>query len=480
LPPFSRRTRPDTLANAPEADARTLTFSVGSELLGMEASLVQEITPLPRLARMPHAPEALMGVAQVRGVIVPVLSVASLLGREQSPVHRMIVTEMDGPVGLAVTGVSQIVSGDDSSSVTRIDIASLVAAAIPERRARRVSSPIIAASRQTGHVHAETITLVSLVASGQDFALPLASIEEVLRLPSEIARIPLADAATIGSVAWRGAVLPLLSLSALLRLPITPITLRSRVVVVRIGAHRVGLVVDAMRTIESVPERDVDAVPQVLNRTGGEARIQAICRLDEGTRLLSVLAPDYLIDEDITMRLLQGDTGGKGEMTGDIDRQDERFLLFTISGECFGMPIEAVQEVALLPTRLTSLPKAPAFVQGVMNVRGEAIPVIDQARRFNGISFAGAKPRVIVVRIGELTAGFIVDAVSQVVRPPADALRPAPDLGGGGARVFDRVFTLDGQDKLVLIISPQELLDRAEKDVLVALGTKNRAGKGKP
>jgi purine-binding chemotaxis protein CheW len=93
------------LAQAPATDARTLTFSVGGELLGMAAWMVQEIVPLPRLARVPHAPAALMGVAQIRGVIVPVLSVASLLGREQSQVQRVIVTDMDGPVGLAVTDV---------------------------------------------------------------------------------------------------------------------------------------------------------------------------------------------------------------------------------------------------------------------------------------------------------------------------------------------------------------------------------------
>jgi purine-binding chemotaxis protein CheW len=113
-----------------------------------------------------------------------------------------------------------------------------------------------------------------------------------------------------------------------------------------------------------------------------------------------------------------------------------------------------------------------------MNVRGQVIPVIDQAHRFNGTPVAGAKPRVIVVRIGELTAGFIVDAVLQVVQPPADALRDAPDLGSDGMRVFDRVATLEGDDSLVLIVSPQELLDRAERDLLLALGKK--AAKSKP
>jgi purine-binding chemotaxis protein CheW len=470
------------LAPAPAADrapdARTLTFSVGDERMGMAAALVHEVVTLPRLVRVPHAPDALMGVANIRGAIVPVLSLARLLGQGQAAVHRVIVTQIDGPVGFAVTDVSQILDGKEAAGVARIDVAGLVAAAVPERRARAFTGTIVGSAAQTDAAVSETIALVAFAVGEQDFAFPLAAIEEVLRLPSAIARMPHGDAAALGSVASRGAVLPLLSLAVLLALPVAPLTSRSRVVVVRIGAHRVGMVVDAMRSIERVAESDVDPVPQVLNRSGGEARIQAICRLGGGSRLLSVLAADQLVDEHITARLLQGEAGDKRDMTGATDGQGERFLLFRIGDETFGLPIDAVQEVALLPPRLTPLPRAPAFVQGVMNVRGQIVPVIDQAHRFNGTPVAGAKPRVIVVRIGELTAGFIVDAVSQVVQPPADALRDAPDLGSDGARVFDRVATLDGDDSLVLIVSPQELLDRAERDLLLALGKK--AAKSKP
>lgn len=453
-------------------------FSLGDELLGMAASAVQEIVPVPRLARVPHGPEALLGVAQIRGVIVPVLSAASLLGRAQSPVQRVIVIEMDGPVGLAVTRVSKIADDDEAVSAVRVDFAGLVAAAVQDRRARRSTGTLVATSAQTADAHAQTLALVAFAVSGQAFALPLASIEEVLRLPPQIARLPHADAASLGSMASRDAVLPLLSLAALLALPIAPMSGLSRAIVVRIGMHRVGFVVDAVRSIERVSERDIDAIPQVLNRGAGEARIQAICRLDGGSQLLSVLAPDQLVDESITALLLQGNAKGKGVMTGGTDGQGERFLLFRIGDENFGLPIDAVQEVVLLPPRLTPLPKAPAFVQGVMNVRGQVIPVIDQARRFNGVPIVGAKARVIVVRIGELTAGFTVDAVTRVVQPSADALRPAPDLGGD-ARVFDRVASLDGEEALVLIISPQELLDRAERDLLLALG-RAKAAKSKP
>jgi purine-binding chemotaxis protein CheW len=125
-----------------------------------------------------------------------------------------------------------------------------------------------------------------------------------------------------------------------------------------------------------------------------------------------------------------------------------------------------VADVAPLPRTLTRLPKAPAFVRGVMNLRGAVVPVIDQAERFGAAAAAGSKRRVVVVRIGDLQAGFVVDSASEVLRIAADAVGPAPDLGGAETRVFDRIANLPDQDRIVLIVSPRELLDRAEQDLL--------------
>ncbi|HUD27601.1 MAG TPA: chemotaxis protein CheW [Novosphingobium sp.] len=465
------------MASAPALSEQTLTFSVGERRLGLPASIVLEVAPVPRIARVPHAPPALLGVASLRGAVVPVLSVARLLGEADGAMERVVVVDLDGPVGLAVTGVSHVVDDREADAVARIDVAALVARAIPARPQRRAAGSGIAVSDVAGTAQTETVALVAFAVGGQDFALPLATIGEVMRLPPEIARMPHADGVVVGTIAARGAVLPLLSLAALLALPVQPATARSRIVVVRIGAHRVGMVVDAMRSIARVPESEIDPVPQALNRGGPEARIQAICRMEGGGRLLSVLAPDQLLREDITARLLQGLSGDEQEMTDAATPtrghgEDERFLLFRIGEDTFGLPIAAVQEIVPLPPRLTPLPKAPDFVLGVMTVRGQVIPVIDQSRRFHGTPTAGAKPRVIVVQIGTLTAGFLVDAVSEVAQVAAAELRDAPELGTGGARVFDRVAALDGRDALVLIVSPQELLDRAERDLLASLGRK--------
>lgn len=457
---------------------RTLTFSVGERRLGLPASLVREIAPPSRLSRVPHGPAALLGLANLRGTVVPVLSVARLLGEADAQVGRIIVADLDGPVGLAVTAVAKMVQDDAAPEVSRLDLAALMKRAVPERRSqgtRHRAAPIGQDQAETADRadDGETHALVTFLAGGQDFALPLDSVVEIRRLPAEITLMPHADAAVVGTMPLRGEVLPLLSLSALLGLRARERSHAARVVIVRVGGHQVGLVVEAMKAIERVSEGQIDLVPQALKR-GGEAQIQAICRMDQGTRLLSVLSCDQLLREDITARLHQTASGDQGEMNGGPTMvQGERFVLFRIGDDRFALPVREVQEISALPERLAPLPKAPAFVKGLMSVRGEVIPVIDQVRRFNGAeAMAGDKPRVIVVRIGTLTAGFIVDAVSEVAEIAEANIREAPDLGSEEARIFDRVAQLATSDDLVLIVDPQALLDRAERELVAGLSAK--------
>jgi purine-binding chemotaxis protein CheW len=390
-----------------------------------------------------------------------------LLGRPGTKGRRLIVLEGEAPVGLAVDEIGAVA---DDPGVPFIEIDPLLSHAFGDRTAggTRGRAGIVADDRSISEAGA-TIALVAFAIGDQEFALPIDQVEEVLRLPGDIAVLPGADAAVLGTVAVRGALLPLLSLAALLGLPGGLAGRGRRVVVVRVGQHRVGLQVDAMRAVLQIDETLVDPVPAALARGSAEARIQAICRLDDGRRLVSVLAADHLLRAELMTHLLQSGEGEVDHAAADQDDTAEPFLLFRVGEEDFALPLAAVEEVALLPERLTRLPRAPDFVEGVMNLRGRVLPVIDQGRRFRGEATGGRRRRVIVIRAGELDAGFIVDAVSEVLHVPAYRLRPAPELGDGGARVFDRIANLEEQQRLILIVSPQELLDRAERDLLAAL-----------
>ena len=135
------------------------------------------------------------------------------------------------------------------------------------------------------------------------------------------------------------------------------------------------------------------------------------------------------------------------------------------------MHIRSVDEVIRFPEDIPRVPGAPLFVMRVINLRGKAIPLIDQRTRFDTPSIQqSAKSRAIVLTLGRLQAGFVVDEVSEVKAISSSALSEAPDLSSTEADVFDRVAHIEQDGRMILLIDPQELLTGAEQDVIAAIG----------
>lgn len=468
------------MASEPGDDrGQLLTFRVADARFALPASAVREVVRRPKVTRVPHAPASLLGLGNLRGAVVPLVSLGALIGKPVGAAGRVIILEQADPVGILVDEVSAMIGRGAESDAQLIDLPALLIQAFGSARpaARSAGIGSVSAAVRAGAA-ANDVALLAFAVSGQEYALPLEQIEEVTRLPASITLLPRADAVVVGTIARQGRLLPLLSLQLLLGLQRIGTGQRPRVVIVRIGTHRVGLVVDAVSSILRVDESLIDPVPAVLSRGSGEARIQAICRLDGGKRLVSVLAADHLIRDDLTSQLARQSDSEEEDVATETGSGTEQFLVFRLGEQDFGLPIAAVTEVTMLPDKLTRLPRAPAFVEGVMNLRGQVIPIVDQRRRFLGDAASGKRRRVVVVSLGDVQAGFVVDMVSEVLRVPASALRAAPELGSEGTRVFDRVANLDGGG-MILIVEPRELLDRAERDMLAAMARPG-AGEGAP
>lgn len=446
---------------------RMLGFRVGDAHFAMPAADVREVVRRPRLTRVPHAPVSLLGLGNLRGSVLPLIALGALIDRAVTDAGRVIVLERADPVGLLVDDITGMTQGGD---LPVLDIDALLGARFVGTAQGAQRQGAVGGARPDEDA-GEDIVLLSFAAGDQDYALPITQIEEVIRLPAAITRLPESDAVVIGTVERAGGLLPLLSLQHLLGLG-GAVQDRRRVVIVRVGTRSVGLVVDQIRSVLRVDEQHIDAVPEVLTRGRAEARIQAICRVDGGRHLVSILAADHLLRADLTARLLQ-DKSEKSESMAQQHTDDDQVLVFQLGGQDFGLPIAVVDEVTAMPAKITRLPRAPDFVLGVMNLRGDVIALIDQRRRFHGEAAAGQRRRVIVVTLGPLRVGFVVDAVSEVLRVPASAIRTAPGLGDERMRVFDRIATLDAElgdaARMILMVDPQELLDRAERDLVAAL-----------
>ncbi len=126
---------------------------------------------------------------------------------------------------------------------------------------------------------------------------------------------------------------------------------------------------------------------------------------------------------------------------------EEQFIIFRLGHQEYGLPIAAVDEIARPPDRVTRLPKAPAFIDGMMNLRGSVVPIVDLRRRFELTSTEpGSAQRILVLAVAGVRTGFMVDDVSEVIKVPAAAIYPAPELSTEQIRLIGRVANLDAQE----------------------------------
>ena len=147
--------------------------------------------------------------------------------------------------------------------------------------------------------------------------------------------------------------------------------------------------------------------------------------------------------------------------TGDL----KQFISFSIGEEEYGLELLRVKEVIRI-REITWLPKAPSFVKGIINLRGDVIPIIDLRDKFGlEAKEATAMTRVIVVEVEERMIGMVVDSASQVVRIPADQIDPPPPMLGGFSQEFiTGVGKLD--DKLIILLNTDAILTMEEINAL--------------
>jgi purine-binding chemotaxis protein CheW len=140
-----------------------------------------------------------------------------------------------------------------------------------------------------------------------------------------------------------------------------------------------------------------------------------------------------------------------------------QLVSFELNGEEYGIDILSVQEINKM-TQITKVPNSPTFVEGVINLRGRVILVIDLRTRLNIEKKEHDKDtRIIVVEIKKRTIGFIVDAVNEVLRIPVNVTEAPPELVSGiDSEFIKAVGKLE--DRLLILIDLEKILSATETE----------------
>jgi purine-binding chemotaxis protein CheW len=137
-----------------------------------------------------------------------------------------------------------------------------------------------------------------------------------------------------------------------------------------------------------------------------------------------------------------------------------QFVTFTLNDEEYAVDILSVQEINRI-TEITKVPNSPDYVEGVINLRGKVIPVINLRSKFGFEEKAtDDNSRIIIMEIQGIINGVIVDSVSEVLRIPASAIEAAPEVASDTISQFIKgLAKLD--DRLIILIEINNLIEEA-------------------
>lgn len=140
----------------------------------------------------------------------------------------------------------------------------------------------------------------------------------------------------------------------------------------------------------------------------------------------------------------------------------ESYVLFELAGATYALPSRQIQQLDMVSTP-TPVPNAPAFVDGVVSVRGQVIPAVSLRARFGFPRVAhDVRSRLVIVREQARTVGLIVDSAREFATVPPESIKPLPEGIGGTSGRYLRGIAEHGE-RLLLIVDVHELLETGEQ-----------------
>lgn len=441
--PAAERT-PDVAA---EEHEHLVTFRIGEEEYGIPIMAVQEIIRVPNVSTVPNAPAGVVGIASLRNRILPVVDLRTMFG------FRPLKDELDAFCG-RVRAFEQL----HADAVENL------------RDALDGGRPF---KRGQLRMHAEFERWQeSFASSDRLLRLLMAPVREAVkdaaaRLRAAAGLLENGDAAA----ARREADGPLRAanaqLAGLFEKLYAGVARRDdeRCLVVSVNGLPMALRVDAVNQVLQAPRSTVEETPGIVGGDGPDRdRVRGIAKLDGGKRLIMLLAVDKLVTRS-ELKSMEKMTAGsaaadRDRAAGDADADERQLVTFKVSSEEFAVDIMLVQEIIRLE-KVTKVPHVPEYVEGVVNLRGNVLPVIDLRKRVHLASKAYTDAtRVLVLDLKGVKTGVIVDAVSEVLRVHARHIEPAPAIVRSryGDHIIEGVGKLNKGERMFLLLRAEELL----------------------
>jgi len=472
-----------------------VTFYLDKELFGIELTYVKEIIRLPEMVRVPGTPTYFSGLANLRGNLLPVIDGRkrfSLPDAAETDATRVMVLEYRGEtIGYTVDRMSEVINlenatedtlraaqgredlisrvikmNDGSAMVMVINIEVLFPR-LEDAGPKNYSSVVVQERKNEDAGREDLKQFVGFKLADEEYAVAIDTVQEIVWVPDQISRSPGFPHYMDGLFSLRRRTVPMLNLRRFFGLPDRPYDDRSRALVLSLkdGDKKTvfGLGVDSITEVLRFTVEEIEPLPELLR---GEAtkNLTGVCKLEEGKRLIYLLDPCSILAEgEISM-----DGAGDEEGEAVLERRavsEEQFVIFHLQEEEYAVTIQSVKEIIRLP-EIARVPRAPAYVEGVINIRGSILPVVNLRLKLSlPAKKSDDRSRIVVVDLNGVSTGLVVDAVREVRKISADQIAPVPEVLKAhlDTGYLNGVVRLADTQRSVLLLDLKNILTGAEQ-----------------
>lgn len=293
------------------------------------------------------------------------------------------------------------------------------------------------------------LQFVTFGVDGEVFGFPMASVSEIIRVPSTV-DVPLTPGALTGLANLRGSVLPILDLRLVLGLDPIQASEATRVIVTDEGTP-VGMVVDKVHQVISVDPEQIE--PGTGLRTSVNAQLLAgVIKQGQGKSMIQLLDVSQLIASEFETVLSSavdtvGGTQTAEQIEADEDADIEQLVSFKLDEQEYAFNLMDVEGTLRVPESITKVPQSDSHVLGLIDLRGRLIPLISLRRLFRMPEQAiGENHRILLIHFdraggGKDSVGLVVDQVREVLRvhlseqDEMPATQPRPSERGNHSRL---------------------------------------------
>jgi len=430
-----------------------VSFKIAKEEYAFDIDKVREILRVTDITTVPNASPYVRGLFTVRNQLLPVLDLRVLLGVENYLSERLKkVDDMTLETKKWESVLKNAIeSGTEFTGNKDIKKSSFE---IWFKKFDTSSDIIQADTKKLQQLHIDLFEYINKFYEKQDFV----SEQSQLFFKKSIA--PLIE--------------NILKIFSDLKLSLkTHISEDQRILVVETGSTNIGYLVDDVNEVIRIPKSVIDETPGIASSKQRE--LQGVAKLDKGERLIMIINENTLVtvEEQRELAGLAADSKKEGiiENKDDIQEtlaqknlEEEQLVTFEVGKEEYGISILEVQEINRLE-EITTVPRSPYYIDGVTNLRGNVIPVINVRKLFDlDTKEVDDKTRIIIVDINDKKTGLRVDQVNEVLRLSKKDIDQTPAIisGDNGNNFIEGICKIKGGERMVILLNIKHILNQNE------------------